>query len=127
MARVGKQNNYCTIFVSESIGPHLEVANTITIQMPLIVTEAPIVMIPSYCLCKECPTVFELGPSPMSKNSITVLVPHSQCSLRENPNFLQNFRPKNNTLKGNVSLLFSFTIYHSVLSLTFKGKNYYFM
>jgi hypothetical protein len=23
------------------------------------------------------------------------LVPHSQCSLRENPKFLQNFRPKN--------------------------------
>jgi hypothetical protein len=26
-------------------------------------------------------------------------VPHSQCSLRENPKFLQNFGPKNNTLK----------------------------
>jgi hypothetical protein len=23
-------------------------------------------------------------------------VPHSQCSRRENPKFLQNFRPKNN-------------------------------
>jgi hypothetical protein len=29
----------------------------------------------------------------------TVLVPHSQCSLRENPKFLKNFRSKNNTLK----------------------------
>jgi hypothetical protein len=28
-------------------------------------------------------------------------VPHSQCSLRENPKFLQNFRSKNNTLKAN--------------------------
>jgi hypothetical protein len=26
-------------------------------------------------------------------------VPHSQCSLRENPKFLLNFRSKNNTLK----------------------------
>jgi hypothetical protein len=26
-------------------------------------------------------------------------VPHSQCSLRENPKFLQNFRSKNKTLK----------------------------
>jgi hypothetical protein len=26
---------------------------------------------------------------------------HSQCSLRKNPKFLQNFRPKNNTLKDN--------------------------
>jgi hypothetical protein len=29
------------------------------------------------------------------------LVPHSQCSLRENPKFLQNFRSKNKTLKAN--------------------------
>jgi hypothetical protein len=28
-------------------------------------------------------------------------VPHSQCSLRENNKFLQNFRPKNNTLREN--------------------------
>ncbi len=27
------------------------------------------------------------------------LVPHSQCSLRENPKFLQNSRSKNNTLR----------------------------
>jgi ribosome assembly protein YihI (activator of Der GTPase) len=27
------------------------------------------------------------------------LVPHSQYSLRQNPKFLQNFRPKNNTLR----------------------------
>jgi hypothetical protein len=26
------------------------------------------------------------------------LVPHSQCSLRKNSTFLQNFSPKNNTL-----------------------------
>jgi hypothetical protein len=31
-----------------------------------------------------------------------VQVPHSQCSLRENPEFLQKLKPKNNTLKGNV-------------------------
>jgi hypothetical protein len=29
-------------------------------------------------------------------------VPQSQCSLRENPKFLQNFRSKNNTLKKNI-------------------------
>jgi hypothetical protein len=35
------------------------------------------------------------GLAQMSVN----LVPHSQCSLRENPKFLQKFRYKNNTLK----------------------------
>jgi hypothetical protein len=55
------------------------------------------------------------------------LVPHSQCSLRENPKFLQNFGPKNNTLKGNSILLFSFNNYHSILGLTIKGKNYSFL
>jgi hypothetical protein len=30
------------------------------------------------------------------------LVSHSQCSLRENPKFLQNFTSKNNTLKENI-------------------------
>jgi hypothetical protein len=49
-----------------------------------------------------------------------MLVPHSQCSLRENPKFLQNFRPKSNTLKGNVWPLFSFYVYHSILGLHSK-------
>jgi hypothetical protein len=35
-----------------------------------------------------------------------VLVPHSQCSLRENPKFLQNFRYKNNKLKKKFRLIF---------------------
>jgi hypothetical protein len=54
------------------------------------------------------------------------LVPYSQCSLRENPNFLKNFRPKKNALKGNVRLLFSFNIYHGILGLIFQVKNHYF-
>jgi hypothetical protein len=29
------------------------------------------------------------------------LVPHSQCSLKENPNILQNLRSKNNTFGFN--------------------------
>ncbi len=29
-------------------------------------------------------------------------MPHSQCSLRENSKFLQNFRPKNNTLREKI-------------------------
>jgi hypothetical protein len=52
-------------------------------------------------------------------------VPHSQCSLGEKLKFFQNFRPKNNTVKGNIFSQFSFNIYHSILGLTFKGKNYY--
>jgi hypothetical protein len=52
--------------------------------------------------------------------TIRCLVPHSQCSLRENPKFLQNFRPKNNKLKGNVWLLFSYNIYQRILGLIFK-------
>jgi hypothetical protein len=31
--------------------------------------------------------------------NIPALVLHSQCSLRENPRFLQNFKYKNNTLR----------------------------
>ncbi len=50
------------------------------------------------------------------------LVSHSQCSLRENPKFLQNFSPKNNTFNGKVWLLFSLNIYHCFLCLTFKNK-----
>jgi hypothetical protein len=30
------------------------------------------------------------------------LVPHSQCSLRENPEILQNFSSENNTLKEKI-------------------------
>jgi hypothetical protein len=33
-------------------------------------------------------------------------VPHSQCLLKENPKFLQNFRSKNNTLKENFDFYF---------------------
>jgi hypothetical protein len=61
----------------------------------------------------------------MIQSVLVDVVPHSQSSLRENPKFLQNFRPKNNTLLGNFKLLFSFYIYHSTLGLIFKGTNYY--
>jgi hypothetical protein len=85
----------------------------------------------SKCLCSWD----KLGicvPSKLSKLFLLfefpqVQVPHSQCSLWENPKIWQNFRPLNNTLKGNVRLLFSFYMYHSILGLTFKGKNYYFV
>jgi hypothetical protein len=40
------------------------------------------------------------------------LVPHSQCSYREIPKFLQNFRSKNYTLKENFCLIFLVNICH---------------
>jgi hypothetical protein len=49
-------------------------------------------------------------------------VPHSQCSLRENPKFFQNFRSKNNTLKEKFWLIFLFNICHCNSGLAFKGK-----
>jgi hypothetical protein len=52
------------------------------------------------------------------------LMPNSQCSLRENPKFLQNFRPKNNTLKNNCKVLILFNIYHFNWGLAFKNKSY---
>jgi hypothetical protein len=52
------------------------------------------------------------------------VVPHSQCSLRENPKFLQNFRSKNNSLKEILWLLFLFNICHSNSGLAFKSINY---
>jgi hypothetical protein len=58
--------------------------------------------------------------------NIQKLVPLSQCSLRENPKFLQNFRPKNGTLGENFQLKkFLFNICHFNSGLTFKNKNYY--
>jgi hypothetical protein len=56
---------------------------------------------------------------------LTNLVPHSQCSLRENPKFLQNFRSKNNTLKEKIWLEFLFNVCHYNSGLSFKIKNYY--
>jgi hypothetical protein len=53
------------------------------------------------------------------------LVPHSQCSLRKNPKFLQNFRSINNTLKENFNLKFLFNIYHCNSGSVLKSKNYY--
>jgi hypothetical protein len=53
-------------------------------------------------------------------------VPHSQCSLRENPKVLQNFRPKNNTLGENFDQYFG-----SISDITIQAwhskakKNYY--
>jgi hypothetical protein len=51
----------------------------------------------------------------------------SQCSLKENPKFLQNFKTKNCTLKGNFWLIFSFNIYNCIPGPTFKSKNYCFI
>jgi hypothetical protein len=56
---------------------------------------------------------------------IECLVPHSQCSLRENPEFLQKFRLKNNSLKENFWLIFLFHICHYNLGMAFLYKNYY--
>jgi hypothetical protein len=44
-------------------------------------------------------------------------VPHLQCSLRENPNFLQNIRSKNNTLKEKGSAWSSGLRHNSILKL----------
>jgi hypothetical protein len=46
----------------------------------------------------------ELGES--QPKFLKQLVPHSQSSLRENQNFLQNFRSKHNTLKWNFDKFF---------------------
>jgi hypothetical protein len=51
-------------------------------------------------------------------------VPHSQCSLRENPKFLQNFRSKSNTLRENSWLIFFLNICRCNSSLEFKSENY---
>jgi hypothetical protein len=52
-------------------------------------------------------------------------VPHSQCSLRENPKFLQTFRSENNTLKEQFWLIFLFNICHCNSGLAFISINYY--
>jgi hypothetical protein len=92
----------------------------------------PVVCIPK-TLCLELQMLFHicvkwlwlanmvsLSSIYLSYISVALQVPHSQCSLGENSKFLQNFRPKKNTLKGNVWVLFSYNIYHSILGLTFK-------
>jgi hypothetical protein len=53
--------------------------------------------------------------------------PHSQCSHKENSKFLQNFQPKDCSLKGNFWLMLSFNIYNCFPCLTFLNKNYYFL
>jgi hypothetical protein len=52
-------------------------------------------------------------------------VPHSQCSLKDNPKFLQNFRSNNNTFKANFLQIFLFIICHCNSGLAFKSKIYY--
>ncbi len=52
-------------------------------------------------------------------------VPHSQSSLRENPNFLQNFRHKNNMIKAHFGLIFLVNICLCNYGLALKGKIYY--
>jgi hypothetical protein len=56
---------------------------------------------------------------------LAVLVPHSHSSLREHPNFLQNFRPKNNTWKEKFWPIFSFKICNCILGLASRSVNYY--
>jgi hypothetical protein len=53
------------------------------------------------------------------------LVPHSQCSLKENPKFYQNLRSKNHTLKEKFWLIFLFNICHCNSGLALKSKNHY--
>jgi hypothetical protein len=54
--------------------------------------------------------------------------PHPQFSLRDNPKFLQNFRPKNTMLRYIFKLIFFFEIYHFISGSSFKNKKllYYF-
>ena len=49
-------------------------------------------------------------------------VPHSQCSLKETPKFLQNFRCKNNTQREKIWLIILFNICHCNEGLSFKSK-----
>jgi hypothetical protein len=72
----------------------------------------------------QIPNPFESDPlkHKPNLNHTLKLVPHSPSSLREIPMFMPNFIPKNNTLKGSVSLIFSFNIYHCK-----RSKNYYFV
>jgi hypothetical protein len=44
------------------------------------------------------------------------------ASLRENPKFWQNFKPKYNTLKGNFRLLFLFDTWHGNSGLALELK-----
>jgi hypothetical protein len=48
-------------------------------------------------------------------------VPHSKCSLMENPKFLQNFRSKNNTFKEKFCQIFLFNVCHYISGLAFKS------
>jgi hypothetical protein len=52
-------------------------------------------------------------------------VPHSQCSLKENPKNLQNYSPKHNTLRNKFKVMFLFEIDYFISGLAFKNKNYY--
>jgi hypothetical protein len=61
----------------------------------------------------------------ITTSATKVQVPNSQCSLKENPKILQNFRSKNNTLKENFWPIFLCNICHCNSSLAFKSKNYY--
>jgi hypothetical protein len=51
--------------------------------------------------------------------------PHSQCPLKENSKFMQNFKTKNNTLIEIFWLIFLFNICHCNSGLLLKLKNYY--
>jgi hypothetical protein len=53
------------------------------------------------------------------------LVPHSQCSRRENHKFLQNYQSKNITVWEKFCIILLFNICHCNWGLAFKSKNYY--
>jgi hypothetical protein len=82
-----------------------------------------------YNLCHPLPVGPNLNANKeqillVSIQASNLQVPHSQCSLRENSKFLQNFRSKNNTLKETFWLIFCL-ISAIVTGLGFKSKNYF--
>jgi hypothetical protein len=53
------------------------------------------------------------------------LVPHSQCSLREIPKFLQNLKLKYNKIKFKFLLIFLFHVCQGYSGLALKSKKYF--
>ena len=60
-------------------------------------------------------------------NALKGMVPHSQCLLKENPKFLQNFRSKSYRPKENFCLIFAIAIqtwYSKVKTIVFHKKKF---
>jgi hypothetical protein len=66
-----------------------------------------------------------LSIKPQIKIAAVDLVPHSQCSPRENPKFLQNLYLKNYILRANFWLIFLLNICYCNSGLVFQSQNYY--